>query len=61
MDGRLRPVDAPVDFANPPNEVAYNRRVTLSDTFAPVDGTGLGLGAPSDPGPGPSRPTPRRP
>jgi uncharacterized repeat protein (TIGR01451 family) len=44
-------VTVPVDFANPPNEVAYNRKVTLADTFASLDGTGLGIGAPSDPGP----------
>jgi len=44
-------VTLPVSFDNPPNEVAYNRKVTLADVFGSTDGTGLGIGAPSDPGP----------
>jgi uncharacterized repeat protein (TIGR01451 family) len=44
-------IDAPFSFDNPPNEVAYNRRVTVADTFKSLEGTGLAVGAPSDPGP----------
>ncbi len=44
-------VTVPIDFSNPPNQVAYNRKVTLADNFASLDGTGLAIGAPSDPGP----------
>src|SRR5262245_58641571 len=44
-------IDAPFSFDNPPNEVAYNRRVTVADIFKSLEGTGLAAGAPSDPGP----------